>query len=253
MNDTLVVIPTYNELENVRAITAAVLQHAPWADILIVDDNSPDGTGRVADELAAADQRINVLHRKGKEGLGRAYLAGFKWALERHYEFVFEMDADFSHNPSSLPDIRARAQQADLALGSRYSGGGVRVMNWPMKRLLLSYGAALYVRMITGMPVHDPTGGFKCFRRAVLEDLDLEGIKSNGYSFQIEMSYETWMRGFAIVEVPIVFEERRSGESKMSANIVKEALSMVWKLAIRRGFRRTPKAVHPKSVQSRPS
>lgn len=248
MNDTLVVIPTYNELENVRAITAAVLQHAPWADILVVDDNSPDGTGKVADELSAAEPRIQVLHRKGKEGLGRAYLAGFKWALERKYEYVFEMDADFSHNPASVPSIREAAMKADLALGSRYCGGGIRVMNWPMKRLLLSYGAAMYVRMITGMPVQDPTGGFKCFRRAVLEDLDLDAIKSNGYSFQIEMSYETWMRGFRVAEVPITFEERRSGESKMSANIVKEALSMVWKLAMRRKFRRSPGLTHPRSI-----
>jgi dolichol-phosphate mannosyltransferase len=248
MNDTLVVIPTYNEAENVREITAAVLKEAPWTDILIADDNSPDGTGKIADELAAKDPRIHVLHRAGKEGLGRAYLAGFKWALARHYEFVFEMDADFSHNPASIPAIKQAVLSADLALGSRYSGGGVRVMNWPMKRLLLSYGAAMYVRMITGMPVSDPTGGFKCYRRAVLEDLNLDAIKSNGYSFQIEMSYETWMRGFKIVETPITFEERRSGISKMSANIVHEALSMVWKLALRRGFKRRPGKVHPRSV-----
>jgi dolichol-phosphate mannosyltransferase len=252
MNDVLVVIPTYNEKENVREITAAVLQHAPWADILVVDDNSPDGTGQMADELAAKEPRIHVLHRKGKEGLGRAYLAGFKWALERHYQFVCEMDADFSHNPATLPKFREVIQTSDLALGTRYKGG-IRVVNWPLKRLLLSYGAAMYVRAITGMPVTDPTGGFKCFRRAVLEDLDLDGIKSNGYSFQIEMSYETWMRGFTIGEVPIIFEDRTHGTSKMSANIVKEALSMVWKLAIRRGFRRTPKAVHPKSVVARAS
>lgn len=252
MNDVLVVIPTYNEKENVREITAAVLQHAPWADILVVDDNSPDGTGRMADELAAKEPRIHVLHRQGKEGLGRAYLAGFKWALERHYQFVCEMDADFSHNPATLPKFREVIQNADLALGTRYKGG-IRVVNWPLKRLLLSYGAAMYVRAITGMPVTDPTGGFKCFRRAVLEDLDLDAIKSNGYSFQIEMSYETWMRGFTIGEVPIIFEDRTHGTSKMSANIVKEALSMVWKLAIRRGFRRTPKAVHPKSVVARAS
>lgn len=250
MNSFLVVIPTYNEKENVREITAAVLQHAPWADILVVDDNSPDGTGKMADELAATEPRIHVLHRQGKEGLGRAYLAGFKWALERHYEFVFEMDADFSHNPATLPKFKDAIQNADLALGTRYKGG-IRVVNWPLKRLLLSYGAAMYVRAITGMPVSDPTGGFKCFRRGVLEDLNLDGIKSNGYSFQIEMSYETWMRGFQIAEVPIIFEDRTHGTSKMSANIVQEALSMVWKLAIRRGFRRTPKAVHAKSIAAR--
>lgn len=250
MNDTLVVIPTYNEKENVREITAAVLKHAPWADVLVVDDNSPDGTGKIADGLAAAEPRIHVLHRAGKEGLGRAYLAGFAWALPRGYEFIFEMDADFSHNPATLPKFREAAQGADLVLGTRYRGG-IRVVNWPLKRLLLSYGAAMYVRLITGMPVSDPTGGFKCFRRAVLEDLQLPNIKSNGYSFQIEMSYETWMRGFRIDEVPITFEDRTLGTSKMSANIVQEALSMVWKLAIRRGFKRTPAATHPRSIAAR--
>lgn len=250
MNDTLVVIPTYNEKENVRQITAAVLQHAPWADVLVVDDNSPDGTGAIADELAAREPRIHVLHRAGKEGLGRAYLAGFAWALDRSYEFIMEMDADFSHSPTALPSFREASRSADLVLGTRYRGG-IRVVNWPLKRLLLSYGAAMYVRIITGMPVSDPTGGFKCFRRAVLEDLDLPRIKSNGYSFQIEMSYETWMRGFRIGEVPITFEDRTQGTSKMSANIVQEALSMVWKLAIRRGFKRTPARTHPRSIAAR--
>jgi len=250
MNDTLVVIPTYNEKENVHQISAAVLKHAPWADVLVVDDNSPDGTGRIADEMAAKEPRIHVLHRAGKEGLGRAYLAGFAWALQRHYEFVMEMDADFSHNPAALPSFREASTTADLVLGTRYRGG-IRVVNWPLKRLLLSYGAAMYVRIITGMPVSDPTGGFKCFRRAVLEDLDLPNIKSNGYSFQIEMSYETWMRGFRIAEVPITFEDRTLGTSKMSANIVQEALSMVWKLAIRRGFKRTPAKTHPRSIAAK--
>lgn len=249
MNDTLVVIPTYNEKENVREITAAVLKNAPWADVLVVDDNSPDGTGQIADELHAAEPRIHVLHRAGKEGLGRAYLAGFAWALARHYEFIFEMDADFSHNPATLLKFREAIQNADLVLGTRYKGG-IRVVNWPLKRLLLSYGAAMYVRLITGMPLSDPTGGFKCFRRAVLEDLNLPNVKSNGYSFQIEMSYETWMRGFRLGEVPITFEDRTLGTSKMSANIVQEALSMVWKLAIRRGFKRTPGKTHPRSVMA---
>ena len=250
MSDTLVVIPTYNEKENVRAITAAVLRQAPWADILIVDDNSPDGTGGIADELSAAEPRIHVLHRAGKEGLGRAYLAGFAWALERTYEFVFEMDADFSHSPAALPKFREAVQNADLVLGSRYSGG-IRVVNWPMHRLLLSYGAAMYVRLITGMPLTDPTGGFKCFRRAVLESLELPTVKSNGYSFQIEMSYETWMRGFRLAEVPITFEDRTQGTSKMSANIIHEALSMVWKLAVRRGFKRKPSKTNPRSIAAR--
>ena len=250
MNEALVVIPTYNEADNVRGIAKAVHQHAPWADLLFVDDNSPDGTGKIIDELASVDPRIHGLHRKGKEGLGRAYLAGFRWALERHYEFIFEMDCDFSHSPADLPRLREGAEKADLTLGSRYVGG-IRIINWPLHRLLLSYGASFYVRIITGMPFSDPTGGFKCYRRAVLEDIDLDAIRSNGYSFQIEMSHETWMRGFRIVEVPIVFEERRSGASKMHAGIVREALGMVWKLAMRRQFRREPEKQHPRSILAR--
>ncbi len=241
MNDTLVVIPTYNEKDNVRGIAQAVLAACPSADLLFADDNSPDGTGRIADEMAAKDPRIHVLHREGKQGLGRAYIAGFKWALERQYEFVFEMDADFSHNPADVPRLLDAARSADLALGSRYVGG-VRVINWPLSRLFLSKGAAVYVRLITGMPFTDPTGGFKCYRRAVLQAIDLDQIKSNGYSFQIEMTHTAWMKGFRIVEVPITFEERRSGFSKMSHAIVREALWMVWKLLFRCGFRRRPPA-----------
>lgn len=248
MNDALVVIPTYNEKENVREIARAVTTACPQADLLIVDDNSPDGTGRMADELAAKEPRIHVLHRTDKQGLGRAYVAGFKWALERHYPFIFEMDADFSHNPADVPRLLEAARTADIALGSRYIGG-VRVINWPLSRLFLSKGAAVYVRVITGMPVTDPTSGFKCYRRAVLEEIDLDHIRSNGYSFQIETIHQAWMRGFRIAEVPITFEERRSGFSKMSAKIVREALWMVWKLWFRCGLRRQPRQkVHPRSV-----
>ena len=248
MSDTLVIIPTYNEKENAEAIAKAVLTACPEADLLFVDDNSPDGTGRLADQLAAAQPRIHVLHRQQKQGLGRAYLAGFRWALERpDYRFVMEMDADFSHDPKAVPQLRAAAQNADLVLGSRYVGG-IRVINWPLNRLILSTGAGLYVRLITGMPFSDPTGGFKCFRREVLAAINLEEIHSNGYSFQIEMTHTAWRLGFKIAESPIVFEERREGQSKMSGGIINEALWMVWKLLARCGYRRRPGAVHPQSV-----
>lgn len=247
MSDTVVIIPTYNERENVREIAHAVLRDAPWADILFVDDNSPDGTGQMADKLADTEPRIRVLHRKEKQGLGRAYIAGFTWALERNYEFICEMDADFSHNPADLKKFREAARDADLVLGTRYKGG-IRVINWPLRRLFLSKGAAVYVRIVTGMPMSDPTGGFKCFRRAVLETINLDKIRSNGYSFQIEMTHNAWMAGFKIAEVPITFEERRSGASKMSGAIVREALLMVWKLLLRSGLSRNPPGAHPRSV-----
>lgn len=252
MNDAVVIIPTYNERENVREISRAVLQVAPWIDLLIVDDNSPDGTGQLADSLAETDRRIHVLHRQEKQGLGRAYIAGFKWALAHNYEFICEMDADFSHNPADLNKFREAARDADLVLGTRYKGG-IRVINWPLQRLILSKGAAVYVRLVTGMPVTDPTGGFKCFRRAVLETIDLDRIRSNGYSFQIEMTHHAWMDGFEVAEVPITFEERRSGASKMSGAIVNEALVMVWKLLFRAGLRRHPPARHPRSILARPT
>ena len=239
MNDTLIIIPTYNERENVRAIATAVFASSPDVDILFVDDNSPDGTGAIADEMAATDSRVKVLHRAKKNGLGRAYIAGFKWALERHYEFICEMDADFSHNPADIPKLRVAAQSAGLVLGSRYING-IRVINWPLRRLFLSRGAGLYVKLVTGMSFTDPTGGFKCFRRCVLETIPLDGIESSGYSFQVEMTHTAWRIGCRIVEVPIVFEERRSGASKMSKNIIFEALVMVWKLYFRARFRRAP-------------
>ncbi len=236
----LIIIPTYDERENVTAISEAVLQQVPEANILFVDDNSPDGTGELLDGIAAREPRVFVMHRAGKEGLGRAYIAGFKWALARDYGLICEMDCDFSHDPSAVPSLLRAAADADLVLGSRYIGG-IRVMNWPMSRLLLSTGAAQYVKLVTGLPVYDPTGGFKCFRRAVLQAIDLDRITSNGYSFQIEMSHTAWMKGFSIREVPIVFEDRRAGYSKMRANIATEAFMMVLKLWARCGFRRSPR------------
>ncbi len=242
MNEkTLIVIPTYDERENVAAMSEAVLKQVPEANILFVDDNSPDGTGVLLDEIAAREPRVSVMHRAGKEGLGRAYIAGFKWALARDYALICEMDCDFSHDPSALPQLlKAADEGADLVLGSRYIGG-IRVMNWPMSRLLLSTGAAKYVKLVTGLPVHDPTGGFKCFRRAVLQAIDLDRITSNGYSFQIEMTHTAWMKGFAIREVPIVFEDRRAGYSKMRSDIATEAFVMVLKLWARCGYRRSPR------------
>ncbi len=249
MNQTLIIIPTYNEKDNVSAIQQAIFSVCPDVDILFVDDHSPDGTGRLLDELSGSEPRIHVLHRKDKQGLGRAYIAGFKWALERSYQFIFEMDCDFSHDPNEIPAIRKAVETADLALGSRYIGG-IRVINWPLNRLVLSKSAGLYVRIITGMPYTDPTGGFKCYRRAVLETIDLDHIHSNGYSFQIEMSHRTWMLGFHIVDVPITFEERREGTSKMNSAIVREALWRVWKLWFEAGLRRRPRARHPRSVKA---
>ncbi|HEY5653153.1 MAG TPA: polyprenol monophosphomannose synthase [Pontiella sp.] len=238
--DTLVIIPTYNEKENIEKMASAVLNASEHADILFVDDNSPDGTGQMAKALSEKHDRVHVLHRNSKDGLGRAYIAGFKWALARDYQFVMEMDCDFSHDPKELPNFRAKMLEGyDLALGSRYIGG-VRVLNWPMSRLLLSRGAGIYVHLITGMPVSDPTGGFKCFRRELLKSYDLDAVKANGYGFQIEMTHKAWMKGFNIGEVPIVFEDRQEGTSKMSGNIIYEALWVVWELAIRNAFRRKP-------------
>jgi dolichol-phosphate mannosyltransferase len=226
----LVIVPTYNERENIRAIIEAALSKDPRIDMLIVDDGSPDGTGAIVDEIAAANPRVYCLHRAGKMGLGTAYLAGFQWALQRQYDYVFEMDADFSHNPDHLPEFLRRIEDADLVLGSRYRNGRVTVVNWPMSRLLLSYFANIYARAVTGLQLFDSTGGFKCFRRNVLESIDLNAVKSNGYAFQIEMSFRAWKKGFRIVEIPIVFVDRTEGESKMSKRIVREAVWMVWRL-----------------------
>jgi dolichol-phosphate mannosyltransferase len=228
----LVVVPTYNEALNLPLIVPQILAQDSRLDVLIVDDNSPDGTGQVADEMAAADARIHVLHRPGKGGLGKAYLAGFRWALERDYELVFEMDADFSHDPKFLTEFLRAAEDADLVIGSRYKTG-VNVINWPISRLILSLGANQYARWITGLPIMDSTGGFKCFRRRVLQAIDLERVRSNGYAFQIEMSFRAWKKGFRLVEIPIVFTDRVEGQSKMNKRIVREAIWMVWWLRLK--------------------
>jgi dolichol-phosphate mannosyltransferase len=242
VNDTLIIVPTYNERENLPRMAQAILSLPAKVDLLVVDDNSPDGTGQIADELAAKHPEINVLHRSEKNGLGRAYIAGFEWALKRGYEFIFEMDCDFSHDPAEIPNFLAASknQNADLVLGSRYSGG-VRVINWPLKRLMLSRSAGIYVRVITGMPFSDPTGGYKCFRRRALQAIQLDNVRSNGYSFQIELTHRLWRTGHKIVEVPIIFTDRVEGQSKISRNIVREALIMVWALWFQNGLRRSPR------------
>ncbi|HTD83000.1 MAG TPA: polyprenol monophosphomannose synthase [Gemmatimonadaceae bacterium] len=226
----LVIVPTYNERFNIARLIPAVLAQDPSLEMLVVDDGSPDGTGGVVDAIASNNDRVHVIHREGKLGLGTAYIAGFRWALERKYDLVFEMDADFSHNPELLPEFLQTVKEADVVLGSRYQGGRVNVVNWPMSRLFLSYAANIYARGITGLPVSDTTGGYKCFRRNVLESIDLGSVKSNGYAFQIEMSFRAWKRGFRLVEIPIIFVDRTEGVSKMSKKIVREAIWMVWRL-----------------------
>jgi dolichol-phosphate mannosyltransferase len=224
----LVVIPTFNEAANLPQIVPQVLAQDPRLEVLIVDDNSPDGTGQIAEELARDNPgEVYVIHRAGKLGLGTAYITGFKWALERGYDYVFEMDADFSHDPDHLPDFLAAIADADVVLGSRYLQGRVTVVNWPMGRLMLSYLANIYARRVTGLRIWDLTGGFKCFRRRVLEAIDLSQVGSNGYAFQIEMSVRAWRKGFKLREIPIVFVDRTEGQSKMNRSIVREA---VWKV-----------------------
>ena len=239
MGRHLVIVPTYDERANVGPLAEAILRVSPEATLLFVDDNSPDGTGRILDELRATDPRINVIHKPGKEGLGRAYITGFRWALEREFAFVIGMDADFSHDPREIPNLLAAAANADLVLGSRYING-IRIINWPLSRLLLSKMAATYVRVITGLPVHDPTSGYRCYRRETLAAVELDRVMSNGYSFLVEMVHTVWMKGFRVTEIPIVFEDRRSGYSKMNLDIFRESLWIVWKLALRHGFRRRP-------------
>ena len=224
----LVVIPTYNEAENIARLIPIILQQGPL-DVLVVDDGSPDGTSAIVREIGAKDPRVNVIVREGKQGLGTAYVAGFRFAIKRGYHVVFEMDADFSHDPNAIPAFLTAIADADLVIGSRYTNG-VRVLNWPINRLLLSYFANVYTRFLIGLPLHDATGGFKCYRRAVLEAIDLDKIRSNGYAFQIEMSYKAWRKGFRLAEIPIVFLDRQSGSSKMSKSIVREAFFMLWKL-----------------------
>ena len=232
----LVIIPTYNERENLAPILAAVLAALPITDILIADDASPDDTGLLAEELLRSEARLHVVHRRRKEGLGRAYVCGFRWALTREYTHILQMDADFSHDPKDLPRLLAAAAQADLVIGSRYNGG-VRVLNWPLRRLFLSYGAGIYVRLLTRLPVMDPTGGFKCFRRETLAALPLGQIAAQGYGFQIETTHAAWQRGFTIREIPIVFADRTAGTSKMSLAIAKEAVLLVLKLALKKRTR----------------
>jgi dolichol-phosphate mannosyltransferase len=226
----LVIVPTYNERENLPRLIPGILAQDPRLEVLVVDDASPDGTGRLADEIAAERPRVHVLHREGKLGLGTAYLAGFRWALERGYDAMFEMDADFSHDPAHLPHFLAALEDFDVVLGSRYLHGRVTVVNWPISRLLLSYFANVYARIITGLPIADATGGFKAFRRQVLAAIDLDRVESNGYAFQIEMSFRAWKKGFRIGEIPITFVDRDVGESKMSGHIVREAVWRVWRL-----------------------
>ena len=227
----LVIVPTYNEKENIERLVKAVLKQNENIDLLIIDDNSPDGTGAIVDGLMQSEPRLNILKRAGKLGLGSAYVAGFKYALKYGYDFIMEMDADFSHNPDDIPRLIEAAKDYDLVIGSRYCNG-INIINWPIQRLMMSYFASKYVRVITGMPIKDPTGGFKCFRRQVLEAIDLNGIHSEGYSFQIEMNYKAWLKNFKLKEVSIVFTERVDGHSKMSRKIVYEAAWMVWKLRL---------------------
>jgi dolichol-phosphate mannosyltransferase len=238
---TLIIIPTYNEQENIRAIVPAVLSQAPTVEVLIVDDGSPDGTGNIVEEMQKTEPRLHLMRRAGKLGLGTAYIAGFKWGLARGYDHLMEMDADFSHDPKEIPSFLRAIADNDLVLGSRYING-VRVVNWPLSRLFLSRGASYYVRIITGLPIEDPTGGFKCFRRAVLEALDLDAVRSNGYGFQIEMTYKAWMKGFRVAEIPITFTDRFAGKSKMNKAIIREAVIMVWWLAWTNRFRRSPRS-----------
>ena len=229
----IVIVPTFDERENIRPLIAAILAADPRLDVLVVDDNSPDGTGDLVDEIARASSRVHLMRRPGKMGLGTAYRDGFRWALDRPaYEFIFEMDADFSHDPAHLVLFLEAAKNADFVLGSRYLDGNVTVVNWPMRRLMLSYGANVYARIVTGMRLWDATGGFKCFHRRVLEAIDLSEVKSNGYAFQIEMTFRAFRKGFRAIEIPIVFTDRTFGRSKMSKGIVREAILMVWRLRL---------------------
>jgi dolichol-phosphate mannosyltransferase len=234
----LVVIPTYNESANLPQLVPQVLAQDSRLEVLVVDDASPDGTGQLADGLAQREPRVHVLHRQGKLGLGTAYISGFRWALEQGYDYVFEMDADFSHDPAHLKEFLKAAASADLVLGSRYLGGRVTVVNWPIGRLMLSYWANVYARWVTGLHIWDLTGGFKCFRTKVLQAIDLSQVRSNGYAFQIEMSVRAWRKGFKLAEVPIVFVDRTEGQSKMNRRIVREAVWIVPRLRLMAWFGR---------------
>jgi len=228
---SLIIIPTYNEAENAPKIISEILEEYENIDILIVDDNSPDGTAACIRSLSLNNPRIKLIEREMKMGLGTAYITGFKYALQNSYDFIFEMDSDHSHDPKEIKNFLEKIKNKDLIIGSRYLTG-VNVVNWPMRRLMLSYMANLYTRIITGIPVKDSTSGFKCFRKKVLESIDLDHIKSNGYAFQIEMNFKAYKKGFRIEEIPIIFVDRVKGSSKMSKKIVREAIFMVWKLRI---------------------
>jgi len=232
---TLIIIPTYNELENLPRLLPEVLSKDESIEVLIVDDNSPDGTAAFVENEMKINNRIHLIIRQSKQGLGTAYIAGFKYALQNNFQIIFEMDADFSHDPKEIPRFLDEIKKSDVILGSRYING-VNVINWPLRRLLLSSFANLYTRVITGMPIHDATGGFKCFRREVLEAIDLDRVTSNGYAFQIEMTFKAWKKGFKVKEIPIIFVDRVKGKSKMSKKIVREAVTMVWKLRIKSIF-----------------
>ena len=234
---TMVVVPTYNERANLEELIPRVLGQLPDIELLVVDDGSPDGTGEYADSVAAENPRVHVLHRPGKMGLGSAYVFGFTHALTTDAELVIQMDADFSHNPDEIPNLIEQAREHDIVLGSRYITGA-NVVNWPLRRLFLSYFANVYTHLVTGLPLRDSTGGFKCFHRKVLGNIELETIRSDGYSFQIEVNFRSWRKGFSMVEIPIVFVDRHSGTSKMSRRIVWEAMWLVWRLRLERILRR---------------
>lgn len=228
---SLVIIPTYNESDNVENMLTTLNGLYPELSILVIEDGSPDGTAAIIKKFQVTHPNVHMIERQGKLGLGTAYITGFKWALEKGYEFIFEMDCDFSHDPKDIQGLLAAAQNCDLAIGSRYIGG-IRIINWPMKRLLLSYFASIYTQIITGMKIQDATGGFKCFRASTLRQIDLNKIFSNGYSFQIELNYKTWKKGLKLQEVPITFSERREGQSKMSRKIIYEAIWAVWRMRL---------------------
>ena len=228
-DQSLIIIPTYNEIDNIEKMISTLFELYPTISILIIEDGSPDGTALIVKRLMERFSNLSMIERKGKLGLGTAYITGFRWALERHFNYIFEMDCDFSHDPKQIPDLLEAALNNDLVIGSRYIDG-IRIINWPLKRLLLSYGASIYARFITGLPVHDTTGGFKCFKRSTLLSLDFDRIISNGYSFQLELNYKVWAKGLKIKEVPIIFYERRNGQSKMNGGIVIEAIFAVFRL-----------------------
>lgn len=234
-DQSLIIIPTYNEIDNIEKMIRTLFNLYPEISVLIIEDGSPDGTANVIKGLMKVHPKLAIIERVGKLGLGSAYIAGFKWALGRDYQYIFEMDCDFSHDPNQIPDLLAAAANHDLVIGSRYKDG-IRIINWPFRRLLLSYGASIYTRFITGIPVHDTTGGFKCFRRAALLSLDFDKVISNGYSFQLELNYKIWAKGFRLIEVPIIFYERRDGQSKMGGGIIIEAIFAVFRLRLKRLF-----------------